>query len=128
MDSFRDDVDDFGRRAFHVEHDRIDAADEVIVTIKPSTVPNKPSSGASWAMVASKFNFSSSRGTSARPASSSASRTRSRPWSRFRMAVRTRRATGPGVASQIESASTTLLRLSTVRTPLRNSVELICAR
>jgi hypothetical protein len=38
------------------------------------------------------------------------------------------RATGPGVASQMEMASTTLSRLSTLRTPLRNSVELICAR
>ena len=36
-------------------------------------------------------------------------------------------ATGPFVASQMASASTTLSRLRTVRTPLRNSVELICA-
>ena len=43
-------------------------------------------------------------------------------------AVADGRATGPGVASQMESASTTLLRLSTVRTPLRNSLELIWAR
>ncbi len=42
--------------------------------------------------------------------------------------MRTSRATGPGVASQMDSASTTLFRLRTVRTPLRNSVELICAR
>src|ERR1017187_9590736 len=96
--------------------------------MNPSIVPSRPSSGASWAIVASKSSFSSSRGTSTKPASSSASRTRSRPWSRFKMAVLTNRATGPGVASQMDRASTTLLRLRTVRTPLRNSVELICAR
>src|ERR1051326_6379718 len=44
------------------------------------------------------------------------------------MAVLTNRATGPGVASHIDSASTMLSRLRTLRTPLRNSVELICAR
>jgi hypothetical protein len=76
-------------------------------------------------MVAIKFNRSSSSGTSVRPASSTASRTRSRLLSRLSMAVFTSRATGPGVASQIEIASTTLSRFSTLRTPLRNSVELI---
>jgi len=35
---------------------------------------------------------------------------------------------GPGVASQMEMASTTLSRLRTLRTPLRNSMELIWAR
>ena len=44
------------------------------------------------------------------------------------MATLTSRATGPGVASQIARASTTLSRLSTLRTPLRNSPELICSR
>src|SRR5882724_10046428 len=96
--------------------------------MSPITVPNRPSNGANCAMVASKFSFSSSRGTSISPASSNDSRTRSRPLSRFKIAVFTRRATGPGVASQMEIASTTLSRRSTLRTPLRNSVELICAR
>ena len=96
--------------------------------MKPSTVPSKPSNGANCAIVASKLSFSSRRGTSLKPASSSASRTRSRPRSRLRIAVLTSRATGPGVASQIERASTTLSRFRTVLTPLRNSVELIWAR
>ena len=98
------------------------------ILMKPSAVPSSPSNGAICAMVASMFNFSSKRGTSCSPVSSSASRTPSRPRSRLRMAFFTSRATGPGVASQMESASTTLSRLSTVRTPARNSAELICAR
>src|ERR1041384_7636015 len=98
------------------------------IWMKPRTVPKSPMSGAIWAIVAMRFNLSSSGGTSISPASSRASRTPSRPLSRLRMATLTRRATGPGVASQMESASTTLSRLSTLRTPLRNSVELIWAR
>src|SRR5438093_97021 len=68
------------------------------------------------------FSISSS------PASSSSERTPWRARSRMRMAIFTRRATGPGVASQMESASTTFSRLSTLRTPFRNSMELIWAR
>ena len=52
----------------------------------------------------------------------------SRPPSRLRIATFTMRATGPGVASQIETASTMFARFSTFRTPFRNSAELICAR
>ena len=96
--------------------------------MKPRTVPSNPSNGAICAMVASKFNFCSSRGTSHAPASSSTSRTASRPRSRLRIASLTRRATGPGVASQMARASTTFSRLRTLRTPLRNSMELICSR
>src|SRR5258706_254838 len=69
--------------------------------MKPITVPSKPSRGAICAIVASRFSFSSSRGTSARPASSRASRTRSRPWSRLSTAVLTSRAPGWMGASQV---------------------------
>jgi len=54
--------------------------------------------------------------------------TRSRPASRLRIAAFTRRETGPGVASQIETASMTLSRLSTLRTPARNWAESIWTR
>ena len=89
--------------------------------MKPTTVPSRPSAGATCAMIAITASRRSSRPTSARPCESTASRSRRAESRRCRIAVATTDDTGATVSSQIASASSALPPERTFVTPLRKS-------